>query len=606
MPFSETKISISNTVTTSPTLNKFMSVARLMDWSLPGDLSNDIYVVGISGGADSSALAILLSAMFPDVDFIFVFTDTKAEASGTIEAIERFEEFTGRKVRRVAQPDGLYGLVEQFGNYLPSGQSRYCTRILKTETYEDFMEDIRGNSDVMVHSFVGLRADEPSRSGLDSSMPWLRSHYPMRDLGMVRADVFNILEETVSIPSFYRFRSRSGCGICPFMRPSEMLGTMSAYPEVALKAQSYEKLSVNDQERFQVYGEDWSGMGITHPLPVEMDIRNSIRKQAKLQINNKTSKPNDGTLDLFENVTVYVGVEYLQDSLMGMFDGTKVGTSGVWFSDLVGWSTSKGGIARKLNTHYHTRLDTAEVFGLSEKDFSEQYGQSIMEIEIRPEMIDLKSAESTIKERDGMITDEHGEPLLIDGKKAFFGIKQYTKEEKKAFRQSGKTAPRVLELIDGDGNILPGYDIKDRYGISIAPHMLSTSKYNSDIQSVKTTGGHHVYVNGVPVYRKKKGNIISQGTFSWRKGEPLAMIRMAASAIKKTLQVESYKQQVRELERFRGDDSWEGETLESLEKKLASKDIEHGFMLNMYKHEPSQRRPEAKTVEEIPCFACSK
>lgn len=476
---------------TTPTLDRFASVARMMGYTLPGDM-DDRHVIGVSGGADSSALAILMHRIFPEAEFQYLFTDTQAEVQGTNEALARIEAYTGRTIEWVAQKDGLWGLIENFGNYLPSGGSRYCTRILKTEPTEDWLETLRGDRDIKIHNYAGLRADEQSRSGLDSSMPWLVTHLPLRDLGLNREHVFAILDETVGVPSFYRFRSRSGCGSCFFSRSSEMLATLENAPEDFRKAESVECLSETDQQRYAIAGNDLSGQRMAYPIPSFVDIRTAPDfPEDEITVPLRKSR-NNTIVDMFssQNTDLYVGIEYLTDPMMAMFGGDATGTPGVWHSALVSWSTTRGGLSRKLTTQYHTRLDACEVFGLKQTDFIEQYGLAIYHVELPADRIDL--------------------------------------------------------------------------------------------------GG------------------TTQGTYSWRRDEPLAKLRQIASAVKHLMAVENLKAACKDYQAFADTPSWEGEQYEYATTRLEAIDEEEsGQLLGVYRFQPGKRAAPA-TGDNAPCFVCSK
>jgi len=397
-------------VTPSKTLNKFLSIARLKCYQLPGS-SGDAYIIGVSGGADSSVLAILLSTLFPDTKFLFVFTDTKQEVDGTYEALTEIENYTGNKVFRVNDGEGLYELIDRFNGFLPSSKSRYCTRIMKVEAMEDFMENLKDSlsEDAQIHNFVGMRADEPTRTGFDPTMPWMHSHFPMQDLGMVREDVFNILSETVGIPVFYRHKSRSGCSICPFQRQSELLGTRRINPDEFFKAESYEKLTNMDEQKYKIYGEDWSGIKSGYPIPDSLDLTERQLDLAgnPVDITVEYPQPENRIFDLFaEQITcLYVGIEYMISPMMNMFGGSQAGSPGTYHIELVGWSTSKGGISRKLTTQYWTRHDTCEAFDLTPKQFSEEYKQAIFVVDVPLSLISIDDTEK------GSFSWRRNEPL---------------------------------------------------------------------------------------------------------------------------------------------------------------------------------------------------
>ena len=63
-------------------------------YRLPGDMERDDYIVPISGGADSTVVAIILKLLFPSVPFRYVMTDTLAEDPEIYAALARLEAAT--------------------------------------------------------------------------------------------------------------------------------------------------------------------------------------------------------------------------------------------------------------------------------------------------------------------------------------------------------------------------------------------------------------------------------------------------------------------------------------------------------------------------------
>lgn len=100
------------------------AVVREMTFSLPeGD--NQVLVVPVSGGADSTALALLLKRMFPDAPFRYVFTDTGAEPDELYENLDRLELELGTRIDRVRPLRNLYQLIEDQGGFLPNSGARW-------------------------------------------------------------------------------------------------------------------------------------------------------------------------------------------------------------------------------------------------------------------------------------------------------------------------------------------------------------------------------------------------------------------------------------------------------------------------------------------------
>jgi hypothetical protein len=106
---------------------------------------------------------------------------------------------------------------------------------MKIKPFEEFI----GNDPVI--SYVGIRADE-DREGYISQKDTIKPVFPFIEDGIVRADVFQILEDTVGIPEYYQWRSRSGCYFCFFQRQEEWLGLKEHHPELFEKAKEFENM----------------------------------------------------------------------------------------------------------------------------------------------------------------------------------------------------------------------------------------------------------------------------------------------------------------------------------------------------------------------------
>jgi len=375
--------------TSSPTLNRFLSVARLKNYRLPGR-PGDRHIVGTSGGADSAVTAILLATLFPEQEFVYLFTDTREEIPGTEEALDQLAAYTGKPIKKIAYPGGLHGLIEHFNGFIPSGQSRYCTRILKTEVAEDFLEAEHERHAVTFHNYAGLRADEPARTGLKSAFPWLKTHFPLRDLEVRREDVFRILDETIGIPGFYRIRSRSGCGICPFERQAEVLGVLEAHPQVFARGESVERLTDEDRRRFAIAGVDRSSARFSYPIPPAIDIRTAgTATPERVPLMKVDDYKLSGGLFERPDESVFVAVEYIVDPMMAAFGKNDTGSPGVWHQQLLGWSRATKSLMDTVNTHFTTRLDTAEVFGLTPDEMRQQFRCAIFHLTAPARLLDL-------------------------------------------------------------------------------------------------------------------------------------------------------------------------------------------------------------------------
>lgn len=191
------------------------------------------HVLGISGGKDSAALAIYLKDRVPDLEYFF--TDTGAELPETYEYLLSLEAVLGRRIVRLNAERGFDHWLQVYGGALPSPQMRWCTKQLKIKPLEAWLGDAR------TYTYIGIRADE-NRSGYISTKPTIRPVFPFREDGITRGHVFAILDDAgVGLPSYYEWRTRSGCSFCFFQRKAEWIGLSERHPELFEEAIAYEE-----------------------------------------------------------------------------------------------------------------------------------------------------------------------------------------------------------------------------------------------------------------------------------------------------------------------------------------------------------------------------
>ena len=196
------------------------------------------HVLLLSGGKDSTALALYMRERHPEIDMEYVFCDTHKELEETYEYLTKIEAFLGKPVTRLSSGLGERGFdhyLDVYRGYLPSPSMRWCTKKLKIEPFEKHV------GDDPVRLYVGIRADE-HREGYISTKPNIEPVFPFKEDGITKADVLEILEESgVGVPEYYEWRTRSGCYFCFFQRRSEWVGLKEKHPDLFEKAKSYEK-----------------------------------------------------------------------------------------------------------------------------------------------------------------------------------------------------------------------------------------------------------------------------------------------------------------------------------------------------------------------------
>lgn len=193
------------------------------------------HVCGISGGKDSAALAIYLKDVRKLANVEYFFSDTGKELPEVYDFLDRMEAYLGQEIVRIGANKTFEHFLKLYGNFLPSPRQRWCTRELKIKPFEKWI------GEAPAISYVAIRADEPAREGYISTKPNIKAILPFREDGITKADVFRILEESVGVPSYYSWRSRSGCYFCFFQQRAEWQNLKRVHPELFEAAKEFEK-----------------------------------------------------------------------------------------------------------------------------------------------------------------------------------------------------------------------------------------------------------------------------------------------------------------------------------------------------------------------------
>lgn len=190
-------------------------------------------VCGISGGKDSSALAIYMRDSVPDMEYFFC--DTGAELPETYEYLDRLEVVLGKPIARLNSERGFDHWFEVYRGALPSPQMRWCTRQMKLKPLEEWI------GDAPTVSYVAIRGDEQNRKGYVSSKPNITARFPFIEDGIDHAGVLRILDDAgVGLPEYYSWRTRSGCYFCFFQRKAEWIGLSEKHPALFERAVAIE------------------------------------------------------------------------------------------------------------------------------------------------------------------------------------------------------------------------------------------------------------------------------------------------------------------------------------------------------------------------------
>lgn len=240
------------------------------------------HVLGLSGGKDSAALAVHMRQAHPDLDIEYFFTDTGKELPEVYEFLGRLEGYLGKPIERLNPRRDFDFWLREYNHFLPSPQTRWCTRQLKLLPFEQWVKPMLASGQ-KVTSYVAIRADEDYREGYSSKQQNLTIKLPFREAGIDKVGVMDILESSgVGYPKYYEWRSRSGCTFCFFQQKIEWVRLKERHPEAFEEAKALEKDALEHGSPFT-----WSsGESLTeleHPERVAQIIEDFGIRRARIR-----------------------------------------------------------------------------------------------------------------------------------------------------------------------------------------------------------------------------------------------------------------------------------------------------------------------------------
>jgi len=257
------------------------------------------HVLGLSGGRDSAALAVYMRHHHPEIDVEYFFTDTGKELPEVYEFLGRLEGVLGKPVLRL-NPDRDFDFwLKQYNTFLPSAQTRWCTRQLKLRPFEQWIKPMLDEGQ-HVTSYVAIRADEEYREGYTSKHENLVVRLPLKQAGIDKAGVMEILDSSgLGLPRYYEWRTRSGCTFCFFQQKIEWVRLRERHPESFEEAKRYEKNAVEHGSPF-TWSQGESLDELERPERIEQikaDHKKRVERQKSKMMTNPL-RPDDEPLDV--------------------------------------------------------------------------------------------------------------------------------------------------------------------------------------------------------------------------------------------------------------------------------------------------------------------
>jgi len=189
------------------------------------------HIVSLSGGKDSTALALRLAECEPR-EYIYLTTLTGNELPAVSAHLSRIETLLGVEILHLSPipGDGLLSLIESY-RALPNHRQRWCTRQLKIEPALYYMA-----ANAPCINYVGLRADEEGRGGIYGDIPGVQQRFPLREWGWGVVDVLSYLKSReVCVPP------RTDCAWCYGQRLIEWKRLLLNHQEKYAEAEELER-----------------------------------------------------------------------------------------------------------------------------------------------------------------------------------------------------------------------------------------------------------------------------------------------------------------------------------------------------------------------------
>ena len=206
-------------------------------------MEKEYHILSLSGGKDSTALVFFMRDNMPEIfeKLELVFCDTEHEIPETYAYLNKIELFLNKEITRL-KPKRSFEDILATTNFLPSHKHRWCTGLLKTNSLERYVKNLKskyGYSKIKL--YIGIRSDETFRTKAAGNNPLLPEVFPFVENNIYKNDVENILKNVgIGMSDYYKWRKRSGCYFCFYQSCMDWLKLYENHPDLYEKAMKYE------------------------------------------------------------------------------------------------------------------------------------------------------------------------------------------------------------------------------------------------------------------------------------------------------------------------------------------------------------------------------
>lgn len=172
------------------------------------------HLLAMSGGKDSTALALVMQQRMPDLHMRYYCTPTGNELPDMIAWWNHLGTVLGSRIIPIMEMT-LQGCIHK-NKMLPNFRIRFCTRQIKIEPARRVLAALRQRGPVT--HYVGLRADEPTRLGGLYDDLGIESRYPLREFGMGLTEVRSVIKQH---ELDHLLPARTDCALCYHQRIGE-------------------------------------------------------------------------------------------------------------------------------------------------------------------------------------------------------------------------------------------------------------------------------------------------------------------------------------------------------------------------------------------------